>query len=987
MEAEKTGNSRLEEKSRWLELQKKLAEMASEFRKKDNWALVGNYDADGISSLAILAKTMERLGMHYKTLMLRQLYRESIAEIEELGKNYFFCDFGSGQLDFLKEALGENFFVLDHHQPLPVEHALHANPLLFGFDGGNEISASGMAFLFALAVNEKNADLASLAIVGAVGDMQDETGKLVGLNQWIAEKGIEKKVLQKKIDLRLYGRISRPLVQFLMFASNPVLPELTANEENCVRFLQGLGIDLKQGEEWVSYEMLSAEQKMALSSALIVHLHEWNLPEWKIKGMIGEVYSLSKENPRTPLHDAKEYGTLLNACGRHNWSEIGLAVCMGDRSEAYARALSLLAQHRKQLRDGIQFLKEKGVKEKKSFYFVDAEKNIPDSIVGIVAGMLYGSGTIGFQKPIVAFARYPDESIKASGRATQELVKRGLNLGKAFREICTELGEGNEGGGHCLHPETLVQLNDGTIKEIGEIQSFNQLLSKSNEFLTYALCAEVFANEKTVMKIKTPVYEIKCSSDHRFFKFENLRVVEKKAAELKSGDFILAVKKIEFSGRPVKLEHNPFCYLDDKGLEKIKETRIQKKLAYAQIVSKNPSFSHRYEIYDKETLHSHRFSKNQLNELLGTLDVPKEGFYNKHVIRQLTVTKEYLDDELAWLIGYIQGDGFIGAKRIECKEPDEKIIQNYMKAMVSIFNNQTVIVDCLTYKKMRNYSADLCRFFKRNFPETLLFSHELKVPEKIMHAETPILSRFIQGVFDADGGVYDRFIYFDSISKRFVKTIQILLLRFGILSRIVCVKQNPRFRYRLEITDFEAIQKFGEKIGFTKNCKKDIRLQCTLTKMAAKNRNSNLYSPLTYQQVTQFIDAQGIPRKIFNRTVLFSRTRNKKLTYKTLSKYLIVPLKRYLPDANDSQRKNITNLLELFDSNFAFFEVRKINSVNGRVPMVDLSIPTTQNFFADGLIVHNSIAAGVKLQTKNKELFLELLESKLEEQLQNKKTE
>jgi RecJ-like exonuclease len=307
-----------------------------------------------------------------------------------------------------------------------------------------------MGFLFSMAVDEKNADLAGLAVVGAVGDMQDETGKLIGLNQWILEKGIRAGVLGKKIDLRLYGRISRPLVQFLAFASNPVLPELTANEENCARFLQGIGIDLKRGEEWVSYEMLSTEQKKKLSSALIVHLHEWKVPEWKIKEMIGEVYSLLRENPRTPLHDAKEFGTLLNSCGRHGWAETGLAVCLGNREEAYAQALSLLVQHRKQLREGIQFMKEKGVEEKKFFYFVDAEESIPDSIVGIVAGMLYGSGQIGFQKPILAFARYPDGSIKASGRGTRELVKNGLNLGMAFREICSELGEGNEGGGHAV---------------------------------------------------------------------------------------------------------------------------------------------------------------------------------------------------------------------------------------------------------------------------------------------------------------------------------------------------------------------------------------------------------------------------------------------------------------------------------------------------------------------------------------------------------
>ncbi|MDO8625365.1 MAG: DHHA1 domain-containing protein, partial [Candidatus Diapherotrites archaeon] len=96
----------------------------------------------------------------------------------------------------------------------------------------------------------------------------------------------------------------------------------------------------------------------------------------------------------------------------------------------------------------------------KWFYFFDAENTIPDSIVGIVAGMLYGSGTIGFDKAIIAFSRYEDGSIKASGRATMELVRNGLNLGKAFREICDELGEGNEGGGHAIAAGLKLELKN-----------------------------------------------------------------------------------------------------------------------------------------------------------------------------------------------------------------------------------------------------------------------------------------------------------------------------------------------------------------------------------------------------------------------------------------------------------------------------------------------------------------------------------------------
>lgn len=432
----------------WNGFQARMREMAGAFLQKDEFVLVTNYDADGISAGAIVALTMQRGQKKFSTLVLKQLYPEHAAQIKAMGKNFFFVDFGSGQLDFLKEEFGDNFFVLDHHQPLPVEHTWHCNPFLFGFDGGNEISAAGMAYFFAKAVDSKNSDLASLAIVGACGDMQDETGRLIGLNSQIVLEGEAAGVLKKKEGLRLYGRISRPLVQFLMFCTSPYLPMLTGNEENCTCFLESLGIELKQNERWISFEMLSQSDQKKLTSALVMHLVEHGVSERKIEELFGELYTRTNEEPFSPLSDAKEMGTMLNACGRNGMAEIGLAVCMGDRDEQLSKAVSLLVEHRRKLRDGIEWVKSHGVEQKESFYFFDAQNEIKDSIVGIVAGMVYGSGLIGFDKPIVALSRYPAGEIKVSGRANRDLVFRGLNLGKALHELCIEFGEGNEGGGH-----------------------------------------------------------------------------------------------------------------------------------------------------------------------------------------------------------------------------------------------------------------------------------------------------------------------------------------------------------------------------------------------------------------------------------------------------------------------------------------------------------------------------------------------------------
>jgi single-stranded-DNA-specific exonuclease len=450
-------------------LQAKAQELAAWVKGKDNFGVLYNYDCDGITAGSIVSLALERAGKQYNSLALKQIYSDTIDEIKQLGKNLIFVDFGSGQLDLLEKHFGNNFIVIDHHQPSSHPHPLHLNPMLFGFDGGTEISASGTSFLFAQQLGD-NADLASLAIVGAVGDMQDQKGKLTGLNREILEQAIKAGVVSKKVDLRLYGRISRPLISFLCYSTSPILPQLTGSEENCSRFLSELDIELKKAGEWQSYEGLLPEDRRKLSSALILHLHKYNVPEWKIKELIGDVYSLEKEYKRSPLHDAKEFSTLCNACGRHGNSDIARRVCMGDRSIYLEKAMALLVQHRTELRNGIQLMQSQGVAEFKNFYFFDAEDKIKDSIIGIVAGMMYGSGNIPPNKPIIAFSRPNESEIKASGRGTSDLVRKGLNIGKAFKAVCGQLGEGAEGGGHapaagCKFP---VEKKDEFLKLLDE---------------------------------------------------------------------------------------------------------------------------------------------------------------------------------------------------------------------------------------------------------------------------------------------------------------------------------------------------------------------------------------------------------------------------------------------------------------------------------------------------------------------------------------
>jgi RecJ-like exonuclease len=278
--------------------------------------------------------------------------------------------------------------------------------------------------------------------------MQDLHGGLVGANREILKDAEKLGIVHPHKNLTIFGRQSRPLPKKLEYCSEPLLPGLTGNYISCSKFIESLGIELKDpiGGEMRHYVDLSHEEKQKLTSALYMLLLDHNAPHLVTDMLIGEVYELSKEKPKTELRDAKEFATVLNACGRHERGDVGVSVCMGDRAESWSQAKALLEKHRKELREGLEWVKTNGIKEMPHIYWFDASGVIRETLVGVIAGMVYGAMQVKMGKPIIAFGLTDEGELKISGRGNYDLVRAGLKLGDALLEATKPLG--GEGGGH-----------------------------------------------------------------------------------------------------------------------------------------------------------------------------------------------------------------------------------------------------------------------------------------------------------------------------------------------------------------------------------------------------------------------------------------------------------------------------------------------------------------------------------------------------------
>ena len=390
-----------------------------------NPLIVHHLDADGVSSGAIVESALRAGWRKHRRICIKKLGDSEIEQIKD-EKEIIFVDLGGGnpRVNELHDVL-----IIDHHQTKGVtKHQL--NPLLYGIDGGDELSAAGTAAL----VFDTHYDL---GVVGAVGDMQYP---LRGANRLLIEKGKERGEIELANELRMFGRYSRPLTQFLAYSDEPYLPGISFNELNAEKLLSDLQIPLQKGERWRTYSDLSESEKKTLVSALADLLVEKGKP-FLAENLVGETYLLTKREKRSETFDASEFSTMLNACGRHGRPDIGVAVCLGEKW-AEEEAAQLLRLHKTRIREGILFARE-NIVDFGPFLFLDAREKIEDSVLGVVCGMAIGGST----KPIIGVASSEEgKSIKVSARGTRQLVNAGLNLGHAMAAGAE--ASGGVGGGH-----------------------------------------------------------------------------------------------------------------------------------------------------------------------------------------------------------------------------------------------------------------------------------------------------------------------------------------------------------------------------------------------------------------------------------------------------------------------------------------------------------------------------------------------------------
>ena len=427
---------------------RKAAEEFKNIDKKDVIRLVSHLDADGISACAIMIKLLNNDNRKHSVSIVQQLNKGVISQLASEPYNCFiFTDIGSGVMSDIKEMLkGKKVFVLDHHSIEDNSHEgiVFVNPHTCGIDGGKEISGAGVVFKFACTVDKSMEELAHIAIIGAIGDLQEQGGFLK-LNKEILDIAVEKGKIKVTKGLRLFGSQTKPLHKVLEYCTDPYIPGVSGSESGAIQFLSQIGIDPKNGNGWKKIVHLDEGDMKKLVTGIIMK----RLNEAKPDDVLGNVYILPHEEEECPTRDAKEFATLLNACGRLGKASYGIGACLGDK-KIKQQAVRCMADYKKEIVNALNWYNENKFTDDvfwgNRFVIINAKQNVMSTMIGTLASILSKSNLMVNNNFILSMARAVDNSTKISLRTTNNLNGT-LDLKRIIEGVIEGIGN-SEAGGH-----------------------------------------------------------------------------------------------------------------------------------------------------------------------------------------------------------------------------------------------------------------------------------------------------------------------------------------------------------------------------------------------------------------------------------------------------------------------------------------------------------------------------------------------------------
>ncbi|WP_297493311.1 DNA gyrase subunit A [Persephonella sp.] len=323
-----------------------------------------------------------------------------------------------------------------------------------------------------------------------------------------------------------------------------------------------------------------------------------------------------------------------------------------------------------------------------------------------------------------------------------------------------------------------------------------------------------------------------------------------------------------------------------------------------------------------------------------TLDQIKAGDYViVSRINDIEPVEDLLSEKEAILLGSLVSEGYISDNRVGFNNTDKDFADQFETALVGSYGTS-----CCIYERKLKSGKTLIEY-QIHHKEVIEDIKEKEVPYTVLRSSKKIQRAFIRALFEGDGSVYKGqgtvVISYFSKSKKLLKQLQILLLNFGIISRIHRDKQN----HRLIISGYENVKLFKEKIGFLST--KQQKLEKLLKELNAKE---------TANSKTDFIPfiADYIRKKYKGKGFNEWLSKHNIDRYQKIEKYW-KKLETILDD------EDLALYRELLKNRYYFAKVKTVEETGEKVVYSIRVNSQCHSFVGNGIINHNTEARLTKL--------------------------
>ena len=404
-----------------------LSQAADIVRGHEFVQVYSHYDADGVSSAAILAKTLMRAGKEFRVTLFTTLNDYNMEVIRNSKADcVIVSDLGASYIDQL-DQMEQDVVVLDHHTIISeAKRVCYANPHLYGIDGMTSGCGATMCLLFAVTMDERNWDLVQIAFAGIAGDRQHING-VSGLNVYLLEEGTRRGYIE-----RMQGSLipAGDLMTELFLCTDPYIRGVTGDVDGVAKLMSDAGV-----ENGKSFMDLTEEERRRLSSLIAIKLTQQGVLLSSMEEIARDRYYL-----KGMKMDAENLSSILNNCGRAGIGGVGIAAGMGDE-RCLNEGAEQSRESAKLVVEAMVDLDRRGLNQMENIQWFDSTDS---GFTGMLCGIAMQS--IGdHTKPTIGMNKSNDP-VNLSSRGMFCQLERGVDLAKAMREACASVG--GQGGGH-----------------------------------------------------------------------------------------------------------------------------------------------------------------------------------------------------------------------------------------------------------------------------------------------------------------------------------------------------------------------------------------------------------------------------------------------------------------------------------------------------------------------------------------------------------